>query len=101
DRAHAIARREPRTLVEQGLVVSDLVRRPQHGGRTGRFVDELARVGHLAAALGVERRLAQLAEEGAVAEVLQRADLRQRLGLRVADELRLEAGALRELDRSL
>ena len=54
-------------------------------------------VGDLAAALRVERRLAELREEVAVAELLERADLRQHLGLLVADELRLEAGLRGEL----
>src|SRR5919109_1088334 len=56
-----------------------------------------ALVADLAAALGVERRLAQLREEVAALERLERADLRQHLGLLVADELRREAGPLAEL----
>ena len=73
----------------------------QRGGCARRLVDQLARVGHLAAAVGVERRLAELAEERAVAELLQGADLRQHVRLLVADEPALEAGRLGELGGAL
>ena len=49
-------------------------------------------VGDLAAAGRVERRLAQLQREQAVAAGLERADLRPHVELLVADELGLEAG---------
>ena len=50
-------------------------------------------VGDLAAARRVERRLAELGEEETVLELLERAELGQHVGLRVADELGLEARA--------
>ena len=64
-------------------------------------LDDLAGVADLAAALRVERRLAQLGEEEAVAELLERADLGEHLGLLPADELGLEARRARELGRAL
>ena len=58
------------------------------GARGGVAVElDHALVGHLAAARGVERRLAQLREEGAVAEILVGVQLREDVGLVVADEL--------------
>ena len=45
-------------------------------------------VGDLTAARRVERRLAELREEGAVAELLEGAELREHVDLRVADEVR-------------
>ncbi len=70
-------------------------RRHRHGARL--LLEELAAVRHLAAALGIERRLAQLGEECAVAQVLDRSELRQHVDLRVADEVGLEPRARREL----
>ena len=60
-----------------------------------------ALVGDLAAAGRVERRLAELREERAVAEILERAELREHVDLRVADELRCEPGVAREVGRAL
>ena len=59
-------------------------------GARARVAVELdhALVGDLAAAGGVERRLAQLREEGAVAEVLVGVELGEHVGLVVADERR-------------
>ena len=56
---------------------------------------------HLPAARRVEGRLAQLREEEAVLELLERADLREHVRLRVADELRLEARLAREVGGAL
>ena len=65
----------------------------------GRVVVALdpAVVGHLAAARGIERRLAQLREERSVAEILEGAELREDVHLRVADELGREPGRLGEV----
>ena len=100
DRLHAVACREALALEEQHLVVADPVAR-RAASRARAVLLELARVGHLAAALGVERRLAELREKRPVAELLQRADLRQHLGLLPADELGDEAGLAREVGRLL
>ncbi len=51
--------------------------------------------------VGVERGLAQLADKGAVAQILQRSDLGQHVGVLVADEAALEAGRLGELGGAL
>ena len=51
----------------------------------------------LPAPIGIEGRLPELGEEGAVAEILEGADLREHLGLLPPDELRLEAGLAREV----
>ena len=72
-------------------------------GARARVVVELdpARIGHLASAGRVERRFAQLREEEAVAEILERAELRQDVRLRVADELGREVGATSEVGGAL
>ena len=61
-------------------------------GRAGRVGLDPAGVGHLAAALGVEGRLAQLHEHGPVVALVDRAHLGRHLEPLVADELRLEVG---------
>ena len=95
---HAITLGEALAAEEQRLVVAEPVRLDELG--TGpRLVVELDPpvVADLAAAGRVERRLAQLREEEPVVEPLERADLREDVRLRVADELRLEARRAREL----
>ena len=62
---------KPSPRKSQHLVVVEPVARDELGARAGLLVLEPARVGDLAAALGVERRLAQLREESAVAEILE------------------------------
>ena len=73
---------------DEHLVVADAIRLDELGART-RLVVELdhALIRDLAAAGGIERRLAQLAEERAVAEILVGVELREHVGLVVADEL--------------
>jgi len=68
-----------------------------------RVVVELdpALVGDLASPGCVEGRLAELDEGAPVAQLLERTDLRQHLGLGEADELRAEIGSARELGGSL
>ena len=56
--------------------------------RAGLLVLEVALVGDLAAPGGVERRLAQLGEEEAVLELLERTDLREHVRLLEPDEIR-------------
>ncbi len=99
-RLHAVARGEAGPLEQQRLVAVVAVRLAQLGARAVVLLDP-ARVGHLAAAGGIERRLAQLREEEPVLQLLERADLRQRLRLLVADELGAEPGRGRELGRAL
>ena len=101
DRADAIAGGEALALEDEHLVVADPVRLAQRRRRARLLVDELAGVGHLAAAGGVERRLAQLREEEPLAELLERADLGEDVGLGVADELAREAGAGGEVGGAL
>ena len=73
DRLDAVAGREPVTAEEEHLVVAEAVRLDELGA-DGRVVVELdpAVVGHLAATGRIERRLPQLGEERAVAEILER-----------------------------
>ena len=102
DRADAIAAREARTAKEEDLVVVEAVRVDELGAHR-RVVVALdpTVVGYLAAARRVERRLAQLREECAVAELLEGADLRQDVDLRVAHELRREPRIAGEVRRAL
>ena len=68
----------------------------------GRVVElDRADVRDLAPARRVERRLAELGEEVPVAELLERSDLREDVGLRVPDELGLEVGGACEVRRPL
>ena len=97
---HAVAGGEAGALEQQRLVAVVAVRLAQLGARAVVLLDP-ARVGHLAAAGRIERRLAQLREEEPVLQLLERADLRQRLRLLVADELGAEPGRGRELGRAL
>src|SRR6185503_2890142 len=102
DRTHAVAGGEAVAAEDERLVCVEAV-----------CVDELrayrrlavpldpAFVCHLAAAGRVERRLAELREERAVAELLERPDLREDVDLRVADELGLEPCVAGELAGAL
>ena len=69
---------KPVASEEERLVVAEAVRRRRSVGDGARLVvgSSSPCVGHLAAAVGVERRLAQLREEEPVAELLERAELR-------------------------
>ena len=98
DGADAVAGREPVAAEDERLVAVE----PEGVDELGadrRVVVALdpAVVGDLAAARRVERRLAELREEGAVAEILERAELGEHVDLRVADELRGEPGVAREV----
>ena len=95
---HAVAGGEALAAEEKRLVPAEPVRIDEVGLRS-RVVVELDRatVRHLPTARGIERRLAELRQEVAFAEVLERADLREHVRLRVADELGLEVGGLREV----
>src|SRR5262249_20072561 len=102
DSSNAIALRETLALEEQHLIVLEAVRVAQLGTRR-RIAVELdpACVRHLAASGRVERRLAHLREEEPVLELFHRAELREDVGLLVADELRAESGRVRELRGAL
>ena len=86
---------------DEHLVVADAVRLHELGAG-GRVAVELdhALVGDLAAARRVERRLAQLREERAVAEILVGVELREHVGLVVADERRRVGRARRSRRRA-
>ena len=101
-RADAVALGEPIAPEEQSLIVPEPVRLHELGARP-RLVVALDPpvIAHLAAARRVEGRLAELREEVPVVEPLERADLREHVRLRVAHELRLEAGSARELRGAL
>ena len=102
DRADAIAGGEALAAKDERLVAVEPVRVDELGPRPGVVVAlDPALVGDLAAARGVERRLPQLREERAVAELLERAELREHVGLLVADEVGREPGARREVGRAL
>ena len=102
DRAHAVGGRKALAAQDEHLVAVEAIRLDQLGAN-GRVVVSLdpALVGHLATARGIERRLAQLREEGSVAEVLERAELCEHVDLRVADELGRETRRLREIRGAL
>src|SRR5512132_2347425 len=95
-RANAIARGETGPLEQQRLVVLEAVGLAQLRARAVLLLDP-TEVGDLAAARGIEGRLAQLGEQEHVRPLYERADLRQHHGLQVADELAAEACARREL----
>ena len=101
DRPHAVTRGEARALEDERLVVAEAVRGAKRRDCAGALVDELARVGHLAAAVRVERRLAQLRQEEPVAELLDRRQLGEHVRLLVADELAAEAGLRGEVGGAL
>ena len=102
DRPHAVAGREALAAEEQHLVAVEAVRVDElRADRRVVVALDPALVGHLAAARRIERRLAQLREERAVAEILERAELGEDVDLRVADELGREPGRLREVGGAL
>ena len=70
------------------------------GARARPLVLEVALVGDLTAAGGVEGRLAELGEKETVLELLERTDLREHVRLLEPDEIRGEAGAGGELGRA-
>ena len=84
----------------QGLVAVEAVDGLDHGAAAALALEH-AGVGDLAAALGVERRLAQLHEQPAVAEVLDGAGLGQHVDRVVAAELGPEAGVAHERGEAL
>src|SRR5439155_25576665 len=57
--------------------------------------------GHLPASVRIERRLTQLREERAGGELLDCTELREHIGLLVADELAAEPGCPREIGGAL
>ena len=101
-RADAIARGEARPAEEKRLVALEAIGIHELGNIAGAVV-ELDRAGirHLTAAGRIERRLAQLGEEVVVVHDLERADLRDDVGLRVADELGREVRGAREVGGAL
>ena len=94
---------KPVTAEEQRLVVAEAICIDELGARVvasrRRVLVELdgSEVGHLASTGRIERGLAELREEEPVLDLLERADLREHVDLRVADELSLEPGGAREL----
>src|SRR5207237_2436936 len=72
---------------EHLVVAGQPGRSDQVGSRAGLLVLDVARVGDLPAAFGVERRLLELRLEPPVAEILVGDDRRQHVRLLVADEL--------------
>ena len=91
-RAHRLAGRDRAVLEHDGerLVAVEAVRL-DHGGAAG-LASRWRRVRHLAAALGIERRAAQLHEQAAVAELLDGLGGRLDVEVVVARELGAEAG---------
>src|SRR5262249_28324397 len=77
----------PVTVEDELLVVADANRLHQLRPRARRLVLDVAVVGDLAAALGVERRLEELGAEAALALRLERRDRSEHIGLLVPDEL--------------
>ena len=96
---HPLADAEPLAAEEERLVLAEAERGRELRPLAVRLDPALVR--DLAASVGIERRLAQLGEEGAVADLLERADLRQHLRLLPADELRFEARIAGEVTRAL
>ena len=94
-----LARGEPLSPEDERLVLAEAERGRELGALPVGL--DPALVAHLPAPVGIEGRLPQLCEEGAVAEILEGADLREHLGLLPAEELRLEAGLAREVPSSL
>ena len=99
DGADTVALGEALAAEEQHLVVADPVGLLELGARARLVVLDETGVADLAAALRVEGRLPELGEKIAALELLERADLREHLGLLVADELGLEACIRCELSR--
>ena len=91
DGANTVALGEALAVEEEHLVVADPVGLLQVCARARLIVLDEAGVADLAATLGVEGRLPELGEKIAALELLERADLREHLGLLVADEFGLEA----------
>ena len=91
-RAHALARGDLATLHSGDDLLVVVTADDVLDDRAAVLGLDHAVVGDLAAAGRVERRLAQLQREQAVAAGLERADLRAHVQLLVADELGLEAG---------
>src|SRR6266511_5615132 len=102
DRTHAVAFAEPLAFEQQRLVVLQAVRLAERPASAAAVVGlDPAGISHLSPARRVERRLAKLGEEEPVPELFDGADLRENVGFLVPDELRSEAGGLRELGRTL
>ena len=101
-RADAIARGEARPAEEKRLVALQAVGIHELSNVAGAVV-ELDRAGirHLTPAGRIERRLAQLREEVVVVHDLERADLRDDVGLRVTDELGREVRGACEVGGAL
>src|SRR5215211_4604024 len=92
DGAYAVTGGEALAAEEEHLVRVEPERVDELGPHAARVVAlDPALIGDLAATRGVERRLAQLGEKRAVAELLERAELREHVDLGVADEVRGES----------
>src|SRR5450756_713170 len=100
DCAHPLAGLEALAAEEQRLVVLEAESLLELGPGSGLLTLDEAGVADLPTALRIEGRLPQLGQEEPLAELLERAYLRQHLGLLVADELALEARLVRELGRA-
>ena len=101
-RADAISRGEARPAEEKRLVALEAIGIHELGNGAGPVVElDRAGIGHLTTAGGIERRLAQLGEEVVVVHDLERPDLRDDVGLRVADELGREVRRTREVGGAL
>src|SRR3990170_4711247 len=101
-RADTVSRRKAGPAEQERRVVREAVGLHELGAPARAVVElDVALVGHLAAACRIERGLPQLDEEGAVLELLVRADLRKDVRLPVSDELGLEVRSPDEVGRAL
>jgi hypothetical protein len=99
DGPDAVARRKALAAEHERLVAAEPKRGLELHPRATLL--DPAGVRDLPATLRVERRFPELHQERAVAEILERTDLRQHVRLLIADEQRLEAGGARELGSAL
>ena len=99
--ADAVAGCEPRPFEDERLVIAEAMRGAERRNGARVLVHELPRVRHLAASVGVERRLAQLRQKQPVAQFVESGQLGEHLGLLVADELGAKPSGSGEVGSSL
>src|SRR5215207_2099313 len=98
-RFDAIAGSEALAAEEQRLVLTEAEGAGELGSHS--VLLDPAPIAHLTAALGVERRLAELDEKSSVAEGFESPDLRQDFGLLPTDEVGCKSGFAGEVGCSL